>query len=421
MLTRKTKLQLVAFVLISCTALVYALIRFTDVGKAFGDAGYTVAVRMPDTGGVFPNGEVTYRGVKVGRIGDMRLTDTGVEIDLNIEPDAPPIPADVQAVAMNRSAVGEQLIDLRPRKAGGPYLKNGSVITDTKRPPGTDDVIEELTDLADSVPTDALRTVVNESYDAFAGDYGKDLQVLMDTSSEFVRGARKNLPDLRQLLESGNQVLSTQNEEFDHVRSFATDLQKVSEALKGSDEDLRKLIDQVPSSATQVSEVVDEIGPGLSHVIANLITVGRIAGTRLEGLEQAFITYPALSAGAVTMLRDNKGEAPLGLTLNLFDPPPCVKGYEGTVRRKGSDITNDPPYNKDAYCAEPKGSPINVRGSLNAPYNGIPVGEATDEEVAANANRDQESLDYQRRMDGRPDHLTVSKTVTSFGGMLGLG
>src|SRR5690606_13591863 len=115
--------------------------------------------------------------------------------------------------------------------------KNGSVITDTKRPPGTDDVIEELTDLADSVPTDALRTVVNESYDAFAGDYGKDLQVLMDTSSEFVRGARKNLPDLRQLLESGNQVLSTQNEEFDHVRSFATDLQKVSEALKGSDED----------------------------------------------------------------------------------------------------------------------------------------------------------------------------------------
>src|SRR5690606_3663867 len=302
MLTRKTKLQLVAFVLISCTALVYALFRFTDVGKMVGDSGYTVMVRMPDTGGVFPDGEVTYRGYNIGRIGDMRLTERGVEIDLNIEPDTPPIPDDVQAVAMNRSAVGEQLIDLRPRRAGGPYLKDGSVITDTKRPPGTDDVIEELTQLADSVPTDSLRTVVDESYNAFAGDYGKGLQVLMDTSREFVKGARQNLPDLRQLLDSGNQVLRTQNEEFDHVRSFTRDLRKVSSALKGSDADLRKLIDQVPSSARQLSEVVDEIGPGTSHVIANLITVGRIADTRLDGLEQAFVTYPALSAGAVALL-----------------------------------------------------------------------------------------------------------------------
>ncbi|WP_028852058.1 MlaD family protein [Thermocrispum municipale] len=420
MLTRKTKLQLVAFVLISCTALVYALFRFTDVGKMVGDSGYTVMVRMPDTGGVFPDGEVTYRGYNIGRIGDMRLTERGVEIDLNIEPDTPPIPDDVQAVAMNRSAVGEQLIDLRPRRAGGPYLKDGSVITDTKRPPGTDDVIEELTQLADSVPTDSLRTVVDESYNAFAGDYGKDLQVLMDTSREFVKGARQNLPDLRQLLDSGNQVLRTQNEEFDHVRSFTRDLRKVSSALKGSDADLRKLIDQVPSSARQLSEVVDEIGPGTSHVIANLITVGRIADTRLDGLEQAFVTYPALSAGAVALLKGDRPEAPLGLTLNLFDPPPCVKGYEKTQRRPGDDIKDDPPYNKDAYCAEPKGSPINVRGSLNAPYNGIPVGEATDEEVAANANRDQESLEQQRGMDGHPD-LELNRTVTSFGGMLGLG
>src|SRR5690606_12810543 len=113
MLTRKTKLQLVAFVLISCTALVYALFRFTDVGKMVGDSGYTVMVRMPDTGGVFPDGEVTYRGYNIGRIGDMRLTERGVEIDLNIEPDTPPIPDDGQPVAANRSAVGEQLIDLR--------------------------------------------------------------------------------------------------------------------------------------------------------------------------------------------------------------------------------------------------------------------------------------------------------------------
>ncbi len=433
MLTRRTKLQLVAFFLITVTAVVYALFRFTDIGKLVGDEGYTVSVRMADTGGVFPNGEVTYRGYNVGRIGDMRLTTKGVEIDLNIEPGMPPIPADLKAVAMNRSAIGEQLIDLRPRKAGGPYLRSGSVITDTKRPPGTDEVIEHLFTLADSVPIDSLRTVVDESYEAFAGDYGKNLQILMDTSREFVRGANENLPDLRQLLESGSQVLRTQNEEFDSVRSFTRDLNLVSRSLKGSDADIRKLIDQVPSSARQLSEVVNEVGPGASALIANLITVGQITDTRRAGIEQGLVTYPALSAGAVALLRSGKPEAPLGLSLNLFDPPPCVKGYiddeetgyEGTERRKGSAISAESdqkhPYNRDAYCAEPKGSPINVRGSQNAPFNGIPAGDATDEEVAENADRDQESLAEQRNMDGSPDFAGVPSPVTSFGGLLGLG
>lgn len=423
MLTRKTKLQLIAFVLISATALVYALFRFTDVGKLVGDEGYTVSVQMPDTGGVFPNGEVTYRGFNVGRIGEMRLTDKGVQVDLNIEPGMPPIPSDLQAVVMNRSAIGEQLVDLRPRTTEGPYLEGGAVITDTKRPPGTDEVIGHLFKLADSVPVDSLRTVVDESYDAFAGDYGKNLQLLMDTSRDFVRGARDNLPDLRRLLESGNEVLRVQNEEFGSFRSFSKDLRLVSSSLKGSDADIRKLIDQVPSSARQLSEVVDEVGPGASALIANLITVGQISDTRREGLEQALVTYPALSAGAIALTRSGRPEAPLGLSLNLFDPPPCVKGYDDTKRRKGSDIDSDSthPYNAGAYCAEPKGSPINVRGSLNAPFNGIPAGDATDEEVAENANRDQASLEDQRKMDGSPDIAGVLAPINSFGGLLGLG
>lgn len=402
MLLRKTKLQLVAFAVISVLAVVYALLRFTDVGETFGSKGYRVAVQMPDSGGVFPNGEVTYRGYNVGRIGDMRLNDKGIEVDLNIEPDMPPIPADVEAVVMNRSAIGEQLVDLRPRKPGGPYLKAGSVVTDSKRPPGTDEVIGSLFELADTVPVDSLRTVVDESYDAFAGSYGQDLQILMDTSRDFIKGARANMPDLEQLLASGNEVLTTQNEEFDSFRSFSNDLKLVSDSLKGSDADLRKLITETPGAARQLSDVVHEIGPGASHLIANLITLGQVTDTRLEGMEQALITYPALSGGAVALSRSGEPEAPLGLTLNLFDPPPCIKGYEDTVRHKGSYDKDDPPHNVNAYCAEPKGSPISVRGSQNAPFNGVPD-YPTDEELSQNANRDQESLQDQRKLDGVPD------------------
>lgn len=375
MLTRRTKLQLVAFVIISVVSVVYSLFRFTDVGKAFGDSGYTAMLDLKESGGIFSNAEVNYRGKQIGRVGEIKLTQTGLQVELNVEPDMPPVPADLDAVVMNRSAIGEQLVDLRPRKEGGPYLEQGTVIPAdrTKVPTRADAVITHLHDLAASVPTDSMRTVVDESYLAFQGT-GDDLQVLMDATRDFVAGARKNIPDTVDLLRSGNQVLRVQNEEFGSFKSFSRDLRLLSETLKSSDADIRKLIDATPRSARQLSEVVNEIGPGASSLIANLLTLGNIAVTRLEGTEHALMAYPGLAAGAEALLKGqdrNHPQARLSLALNLFDPPPCTKGYEGTERRPGNAL-EERQHNTKAYCAEPKGSPINVRGSNNVPFGGVP-------------------------------------------------
>lgn len=392
MLTRKTQLQIVAFFVISVIALAYALFRFTDIGKVFGEDIYTVSMELEESGGIFVNAEVTYRGYNVGRVSKLSLTEDGLKVQLNIEPDMPPIPADLDAFVLNRSAIGEQFVDLRPRSDGGPYLEDGSVIpvNRTKTPVPTAKVINDLTDLAGSVPTDSLRTVVDESYKAFSGT-GDDLQLLMDTTRDFTAAAQQNLPDTVELLRSGNQVLRTQNAEINSIRSFSRDLRKLSETFKGSDADIRRLIEQTPPTANQLSRVVDEIGPGLSALVANLITLGELSDDRLGGLEQTLLTYPALSAGAQAILNPKNPKAPLGLALNLFDPPPCVKGYDSTNKRPGDD-TSPSKYNEKAYCAEPSGSPINVRGSHNAPFNGVPVAPSQ-QQVQQHSDRDQESLE----------------------------
>jgi phospholipid/cholesterol/gamma-HCH transport system substrate-binding protein len=66
------------------------------------------------------------------------------------------------------------------------------------------------------------------------------------------------------------------------------------------------------------------------------------------------------------------GFAHLGLALNLFDPYACVRGYQGTIRRSGTDLA-PVPANRDAYCAEPPGSPTDVRGAQNVPRAGTPA------------------------------------------------
>ncbi len=392
MLTRRVRLQLIAFAVIAVVAVVYAAFRFTDLGKLFGDDGYTVKMDLAQSGGIFSNAEVTYRGVNVGRVGDLRLTKDGIQIDLNIDPDAPAIPADLDAVVANRSAVGEQYVDLRPRNNSEPYLSGRSVITAdrTKTPVGTDTVLRDLDSLASSVPVDSLRTVVDELYLAFKGT-GADLQVLLDSTRDLTKAANENLPQTIQLIDTGGTVLDTQNAESGNLTQFGKDLKLLAEQLKTSDPDLRRLILSTPPAAAAISGLLSESGSSLSVVIANLLTTSNILVQRTDGLEYSLVAYPVLTAAAQGLLASGDGTAHLGLALNLFDPPPCTRGYEQVPKRNGNDTGPPPPLPTQTYCAEPKGSPINVRGSQNAPFNGVPQ-PPTQAEIAANANRPAEQL-----------------------------
>lgn len=377
MLTKRVRMQLIAFFVIAVVAVVYALFRFTDVGKVFGASGYTVKMNLKESGGIFTNAEVTYRGFNVGRVGEIHLTHEGIQVDLNIDASAPDIPSDLDAVVANRSAVGEQYVDLRPRHGGGPFLSASSLISAdrTATPVATDSVIRDLDSLASSVPTDSLRTVVDELDRAFAGT-GGDLQVLLDSTRDFTTMAREHLPQTITLIQDGGTVLDTQNANAGNIESFAHSLNLLSEQLKNSDPDLRNLITQVPRVSTQVTDLLAESGPGLGVTIANLLTTSDILRARQDGLEYVLVAYPLLNAAGQGLLAADPGQAHLGLVLNLFNPPPCTKGYEQTNHRNGTDTGGPtqatPPQ---TYCAEPGGSPVNVRGSANAPYGGEPVAQ----------------------------------------------
>jgi phospholipid/cholesterol/gamma-HCH transport system substrate-binding protein len=374
MLTKRVRLQLIAFVVIAVVAVVYALFRFTDLGKVFGAEGYTVRMDLEESGGIFTNAEVTYRGYNVGRVGEIHLTHEGLSVDLDIDPDAPDIPADLDAVVANRSAVGEQYVDLRPRADGGPFLSGESVIAAdrTKTPVATDAVIRDLDSLASSVPTDSLRTLVDELDKAFSGT-GDDLQVLLDTTSDFTNAATDHLPQTVGLINDGGTVLDTQAAQSGNITSFAKDLNKLATQLRSSDPDLRRLISATPGAATSITNLLRESGPGLSRLFANLLTVSDIVGARKDGLEYTLVSYPLFSAAGQGLLAADPGQAHLGLVTNLFNPPPCTKGYEDTPRRNGTDTAPKPEPNvSDTYCAEPPGSPINVRGSNNVPVAGRP-------------------------------------------------
>jgi phospholipid/cholesterol/gamma-HCH transport system substrate-binding protein len=375
MLLRATKFRLFLFSLIAVVGIGYVGGTYAGLDRMFWPTGYQVTARFADSGGIFANAEVTYRGVTVGRVSQLRLSgegdEVGIDVLLDIGNSAPPIPASASAVVANRSAVGEQYVDLMPPSSSGPFLADGSVIprSRTSVPSAPETLLSNLDSLVTSVPRDSLRTTVDELDKAFR-DTGPSLQALLDSAGALTATATEHLPQTTSLLSNGRVVLATQAEQSAQITSYSKHLRQLAAQLKKSDPDIRRVITGAPAVAAQVNDFLRTSGPQLGLVIANLLTTTSVTTSRTDALEQLLVAFPIVTATAPGANPDGTGH--LGLVLTFNDPFSCTRGYEGT-RQRGADDLRDVPPNQQAYCAEPPGSPIGVRGSQNAPFAGKPV------------------------------------------------
>jgi len=371
MLTVGIKIKLIAFALLAVAVLAFTAVRYANLGHLFGLSGYyTVKMELPNAGGLFPNADVTYRGVSVGRVGTMGLTATGIVVDLNISNSAPKIPSSgLQATVADLSAVGEEYVNLRPQTSQGPYLAAKSVIPerDTQVPPPITSVLTSINTLVTSVPQQSLRTLVAELGNAFQGQ-GPNLQVLLDNSSTLTHAASEDIPQTTKLIGDGQTVLATQAADTAAIRSFGRNAALLASQLASSDSDLRRLIINTPQAALQVTGLLRDNNVSLSAVIANLLTTSNVTLTRQPALEEMLSALPAAVAAGSTVI--NSHGANFGVALTFFNPLPCTAGYGGTVYRNGLDLSPSPPLNTGAKCTLPASSGVNVRGSAHAPSGG---------------------------------------------------
>jgi phospholipid/cholesterol/gamma-HCH transport system substrate-binding protein len=368
-LRRSVKIQLLAFVALSLLGISYVSSRYVGLtGSLFGSDGCTVGVEFPDSGGIFSGAEVTYRGVTVGRVGQLHLLDDGVRVDLHLNHcTRPAVPKNgTLAYVSDRSAVGEQYVDLVPKTDSGPYLRGGDTLhmSAAQLPVPTQVLLTNLDLLVRSVDTKNLRVAIEELGDAFNGR-GPDLQRLLDSGDELLRAAQQNLPQTIALLDSGKTVLQTQLDEGPAIRGWAHDLSLLTAQLKASDSDVRTLLDSGPDSLATIGDLVTSNRDDLGVVLANLATVGQLLVRHRGDVEQILEVYPLPVASGDTVVPGD-GTAHFGLVLNFSDPQPCVQGYGGTVKRQPGQ-TAPAPTNAAARCTLPRGDPSTVRGAQNAP------------------------------------------------------
>jgi phospholipid/cholesterol/gamma-HCH transport system substrate-binding protein len=323
MIARTVKIQVLAFAIVSVLGITFVGFRYVGLGDALFGGQYTVRADFSTSGGIFTNAAVTYRGVQVGRVGELSLRPDGVRVDLRLD-GGTSIPANTRAVVSNRSAVGEQYVDLRPDNESKPYLTDGSVIPQSRTgtPLPVESLLVNMDKLVGSVNQSDLSVVIDELGTAFNGT-GPDLQRLLDSGDLLLAEANDALPQTLALIEDGKTVLDTQAAAADSIKSWARDLASLSQQLKTSDADLRRLLTNGPVATREVTRTLDELQPSIGYLLGNLIVVGQIHNRRVAGVQQILATYPAAVAGGYTVIPGD-GTAHFGLVLNPEIPKPCV-------------------------------------------------------------------------------------------------
>lgn len=367
MLSRRVRIQAVVFVVAGLLAMTYTAVRYVGFLRLFGVGVYTVRLELPVTGGIFPNAEVDYRGVPVGRVGDVTLTGTGVQAQLLLDSSGPRIPADVRAVVTDRSVVGEQFVDLRPGSDTGPYLADGSTIERQHAavPASANSLLTSVNGLLRSVPIGSMRTVVDELDTAFAGSTD-NVRRLIRSSKAFVTAAAAHYPQTTMLIDSSATVLRTQRQTSSSIRAFSANLRLIANQLASSDGDVRALLRVTPPAARTAAALVRDVGTPLGVTISNLLTTSQIARANVRGIQELLVQMPrAVSLGNSVVGPEG---ARVGLTLTFFDPLPCTQGYAATVRRHGLDTGPGQPLNTAAGCTDTS-SGTDLHGSQHVPFN----------------------------------------------------
>ncbi|MEU4288736.1 MlaD family protein [Kribbella sp. NPDC026596] len=368
MITRTVRIQLMVFLLITVVGVAFVGAKYAQVDKLFFDEDYTVSASFAESGGIFTGAEVTYRGQPVGRVGQLKLLPDGVEVNLDIDKKTK-IPNDLLAVVANRSAIGEQYVDLQPRRDDGPYLQNNSKIArdDTAIPIDTTELLLNLDQLVNSVDKQSLQTTVRELGAALKGR-GTDLQRIIDSSGTLIDDADANVLQTIKLINDGDTVLATQVASGDAIKTWAKNLALLSDTLVSSDANLRQVIDQGSAASEQVTGLITDNRADIAVLLGNLLTVNEITAVRLDAVEQLFVVYPAVAMGGYVVPAKNADghyDAHFGLVLG-FTPPACRPGYGGTDKRIPQDLSNTAANNKASCTASPT-TGVNVRGAQNKP------------------------------------------------------
>jgi virulence factor Mce-like protein len=351
-------------IVVSCIALALTLVAaFAYVaidGLGVNPARTTISVRvlLPESGGLLANQDVTLRGIPVGRVKSVNLTDKGVEAVAAINADVR-IPRESPVRVSALSGAGEQYLDFRPEHGGGPFLADGTVIGEQQA----------------TIPV-SLPRIIDDSHGALAQLDPKKLGALLGELRVGREGPQKLaaifdgaiflastldgvLPQTVSLLRNTRVVLTTLNDVTPGLRRTSVDLQEILWGVNRMDGGFRTLIDRGSGQLADIDNLIADNRENIVQLLGNLTTLSQLMYVRTPALQDLWRTdHEPLIDRMATVFHD-------GGIWGVGEFYPKYRCDYNLPRRPPSQADFPEPY-RYTYCTNPDPSVL-IRGARNAP------------------------------------------------------
>jgi phospholipid/cholesterol/gamma-HCH transport system substrate-binding protein len=306
----KIKINLIGFLLISFLLIFLMATQVLSILQGM----YTVNAIFPDAGGVFTDQEVTYRGLTVGRVGDMEVVPQGVKIELLIEDDYK-IPAEnTEARVMFKSAVGEQFIDVLPASDSEPYLEDGSTIpiTHTDIPVSTQALLSTTDTVLKGVPPEALKGAIDSLAEGLSGR-GQDIALTLESLADLSETFAARAPEVEGILRNGTELGDAFLESSDDFKVAIRELVEVADLLADNRFTIQDLMENANLTSDELVSLIRNNRGNLNKVIIQLAKINEFQAESGDDLARLFRLLPDGLEGVVKTFEPKTGLVRFGL------------------------------------------------------------------------------------------------------------
>ncbi|MFJ2668858.1 MCE family protein [Nocardia fluminea] len=320
---------------------------------------YVVTVELAISGGLTEGSDVTFRGVRVGRVGDVRIAGDGIAAVAEIE-EGTRIPVGGTVAVARLSAAGEQYLDFRPETDTGPYLRDGSVIAraDTGVPVQVQSVLANMSGLVNGLNPERLNVIVNELDKALAG--GPDgLRNMISGISRAMAGLNDLLPQTEHLLRNLEVIASTTAHAQPDLGTLTNAGSALFQQFSAADAELRHLLQQGPGQLATLGGFISRTQNPITDLVTNFVAITRAAKLRQPAIELLFPTLSRFAEAVGIPAHDNA-------FFTLVDPWPRPTCDYDTVPILPTQATADTRVRLYNYCVTDNPA-LQIRGSANAP------------------------------------------------------
>jgi phospholipid/cholesterol/gamma-HCH transport system substrate-binding protein len=314
-MTRRLWVNFAAFSLLFVVLAVWAVRNVVQLDAI--ERPYPVTAQFETSPGLRSGFEVSYLGVRVGRLGTVKLDHGLVSAVLKLDRHTK-LPAQLDAAVRRKSAVGEPYVDLSPTGGvdpGGARLRAGAVIprARTVTPLEYSGVFTAIDDLLNAVPTADLSRLLDSLATGFQGR-SADIRTIISSADQLTGTLVANAPLLDQLAGDLTQLTHTITQHRDAIGRSWDNLAALTATLAASKADLAALLDHTPTFVQDVSSLLTAAGPAIGCIFDSASVLWSSLDRPIQ--LQQFGQLVSLSGPTAKVVRDVAYVGPDGLYLN---------------------------------------------------------------------------------------------------------